>query len=66
MLASPRQQDQPGAMRVLHPCGGCRYDRGMLADISDGMRRPVSSGMRYAPNENALEGARKETGCEEK
>jgi len=30
------------------------------------MRRPVSSGMRYAPNENALEGARKETGCEEK
>ena len=36
-----------------------------LRRFSDGMRRPVSSGMRYAPNENALEGARKETGCEE-
>jgi hypothetical protein len=31
---------------------------------TDGMRRPVSSGMRYAPNERRARGA-KETGNEE-
>ncbi len=37
-----------------------------LRNLSDGMRRPVSSGMRYAPNDRGARSAReKETGNEE-
>ena len=32
---------------------------------TDGMRRPVSSGMRYAPNVRRAQGTKKETGNEE-
>jgi hypothetical protein len=37
----------------------------LYKNLSDGMRRPVSSGMRYAPNVRRARGTKKETGDEE-
>ena len=36
-----------------------------MSDLPDGMRRPVSSGMRYAPDDRRALSTKKETGDEE-
>jgi hypothetical protein len=36
-----------------------------LREFRDGMRRPASSGMRYAPNDQRTRGAERKTGHEE-
>jgi len=55
----------------MEKCAQKVFDRaGIVRDVRepdkpDGMRRPVSSGMRYAPNVRRAQGTKKETGNEE-
>src|SRR5438094_815557 len=49
---------------ILPPSDFHKVSRAEGPKRTDGMRRPVSSGMRYAPNVRRAQGTKKETGNE--
>src|ERR1700733_14975225 len=63
--ASLRLSDSSVEVLAEHLIRWCGIDRLNRQRLSDGMRRSVSSGMRYAPDETTRSRRKKETGNEE-